>query len=80
MTPEIARRLGATPQERGSAGNHSCPDLFELADGRFAVIGTDMTDELSGKLPPDAGVAPYERIVVITRDTLLRAKGDIAGL
>jgi hypothetical protein len=61
-------------------GNASCPDLFELNDGRFAIIGTDMTEELSGDLPPDAGVAPYERIVVITRDTLLRAKDDIAGL
>jgi hypothetical protein len=61
-------------------GNASCPDLFELNDGRFAIIGTDMTEELSGDLPPDAGVAPYERIVVITRETLLRAKGDIAGL
>jgi hypothetical protein len=80
VTHEISRRLGATPQARGSVGNGSCPDLFELSDGRFAVIGTDMTAELAGKLPPDAGVAPYERIVVITRDTLLRAKGDIAGL
>ncbi|MFE2426059.1 hypothetical protein ACFXJ5_04775 [Streptomyces sp. NPDC059373] len=76
----ITRRLGATPRERGSYSNGTCPDLFELSDGRFAVIGTDVTDELSGKLPPDAGVAPYERIVVITRDTLLRAKDDIAGL
>lgn len=54
--------------------------MFELSDGRFAIIGTDMTDELANRLPADAGVAPYERIVVITRDTLLRAKGDIAGL
>jgi hypothetical protein len=80
VTPEISRRLGATPQERGSAGSYSCPDLFELSDGRFAVVGTDMTAELGGMLPADAGVAPYERIVVITRETLLRAKGDIAGL
>jgi hypothetical protein len=39
-----------------------------------------MTAELGGMLPADAGVAPYERIVVITRETLLRAKGDIAEL
>jgi hypothetical protein len=77
---KIARRLGATPQERGSVGNGTCPDIFELADGRIAVIGTDMTAELTGKLPADAGVAPYERIVVITRDTLLAAKEDIAAL
>ncbi|MEF3118091.1 MULTISPECIES: hypothetical protein [Streptomyces] len=79
-TLDISRRLGATPQERGSMGNGSCPDLFELSDGRFAVIGTDMTADLDGKLPDDASRADYEKIVVITRDTLLRAKSDIARL
>ncbi|MFE7117252.1 hypothetical protein ACFU99_17760 [Streptomyces sp. NPDC057654] len=80
MTTWISRRLGASPAERGSLGNASCPDLFELNDGRFAVIGTDMTAELDAALPPDASRAAYERIVVITRETLLRAKDDIAGL
>ncbi|KOG76522.1 MULTISPECIES: hypothetical protein [Streptomyces] len=61
-------------------GNGSCPDLFELSDGRFAVIGTDMTTDLDPKLPGDASRADYERIVVITRDTLLRARADIAAL
>jgi hypothetical protein len=73
----IIRRIGASPAERGSATNCSCPDIFELADGRFAVIGTDMTDQLDGVLPADASRASYERIVVITRDTLVRAKSDI---
>ncbi|MFG2037814.1 hypothetical protein [Dactylosporangium sp. NPDC048998] len=71
------RRLGSTPRERGSHDELSCPDIFELPDGRFAVIGTEMTSELRGLLPPDAGVASYERIVVISRDTLLHAKRDI---
>jgi hypothetical protein len=74
---QIVRRLGASPRERGSTNNCSCPDIFELADGRFAVIGTDLTDELDGALPADAGRADYERIVVITRDTLVRARIDI---
>ncbi|MET9292782.1 hypothetical protein [Streptomyces sp. NPDC003077] len=80
MSIAITRRLGATPQERGSLGNGSCPDLFELSDGRIAVIGTDMTSELDPALPSDARRADYERIVVITRDTLLRAKEDIAAM
>jgi hypothetical protein len=75
--PSIIRRLGATPVERGSASNCSCPDIFELADGRFAVIGTDMTEQLEATLPADASRAPYERIVVITRETLTLAKTDI---
>ena len=36
-----------------------------------------MTAELDGLLPQDASRADYERIVVVTRDTLLRAKADI---
>jgi hypothetical protein len=74
---QIIRRLGASPRERGSSTDISCPDIFELADGRFAVIGAESTLELQGSLPGDASCAPYERIVVITRETLLRAKADI---
>lgn len=74
---QIIRRLGASPRERGSTSGATCPDIFELADGNFAVIGTDVTDSLDSDLPADAARADYERIVVITRDTLVRAKADI---
>ncbi|MEW2162256.1 hypothetical protein AB0912_04560 [Streptomyces sp. NPDC007084] len=74
---KIVRRVGATPRERGSATGQSCPDIFELSDGNFAVIGREATQELDPELPSDAARADYERIVVITRDTLLRAKKDI---
>ncbi|MFG2451084.1 hypothetical protein [Streptomyces sp. M41(2017)] len=73
----IVRRVGASPRERGSASGQSCPDIFELADGDFAVIGREATQELDPELPSDAARADYERIVIITRDTLLRAKKDI---
>lgn len=73
----IVRRLGDSPRQRGSLSGETCPDLFELSDGSFAVIGTDRTEELDAQLPADAARADYERIVVITRDTLLRAKRDI---
>ncbi|MER6677748.1 hypothetical protein [Streptomyces sp. NPDC000983] len=73
----IVRRLGDSPRQRGSLTQETCPDLFELNDGSFAVIGTDRTEELDALLPDDAARADYERIVVITRDTLLRAKRDI---
>lgn len=74
---QIVRRLGASPRERGSATGATCPDIFELADGNFAIIGTDLTDSLDSQLPVDAACADYERIVVITRETLVRAKADI---
>ncbi|MFD6823916.1 hypothetical protein [Streptomyces sp. NPDC059759] len=73
----IVRRVGASPRERGSASGQSCPDIFELANGDFAVIGREATQELDPELPADAARADYERIVIITRDTLLRAKKDI---
>lgn len=72
----ISRRLGASPRER-CIDSVTCPDIFELTDGRFAVIGTDMTEQLLRALPPDAGCAHYERIVVISRSTLVAARADI---
>ena len=74
---KIVRRVGASPRERGSGTGQTCPDIFELSDGNFAVIGREATVALDSKLPPDAARAEYERIVVITRETLLRAKADI---
>ncbi|MFP3987464.1 hypothetical protein U9R90_08145 [Streptomyces sp. E11-3] len=74
---KIVRRIGASPRERGSLTGQTCPDIFELQDGSFAVIGADRTETLDAELPPDAARADYERIVVISRETLVRAKGDI---
>ncbi|MER6955378.1 hypothetical protein ACWD4O_00465 [Streptomyces sp. NPDC002623] len=77
---QIIRRIGASPHARGSTSGANCPDIFELADGNFAVIGTDATDSLDPGLPSDASRGEHERIVVITRETLLRAKADIPDL
>nr|WP_202539401.1 hypothetical protein [Streptomyces sp. SID8379] len=74
---KILRRIGDSPRLRGSVTGESCPDIFELNDGNFAVIGTEATAKLDSELPADAARADYERIVVITRETLLRAKRDI---
>ncbi|CAM5393536.1 MULTISPECIES: hypothetical protein [Streptomyces] len=74
---KIVRRVGASPRERGSATGQTCPDIFELSSGDFAVIGREATAELDPELPSDAARADYERIVIISRDTLVRAKQDI---
>jgi hypothetical protein len=74
---QIIRRIGTPPSARGSATGANCPDIFELSDGRFAVIGTDVTAELDAELPTDASRADYERIVVISRETLIHAKSEI---
>jgi len=74
----FARRLGPDPHAGGakSAGCDGCPDIWELEDGDFAVIGADITDA-AGKLPPTVGCGPDERIVRIPRKTLVLAKHDI---
>ncbi|GAA2714937.1 hypothetical protein Apa02nite_096790 [Actinoplanes palleronii] len=74
----ISHRVGTPPSERGSATNCTCPDIFQLADGNFAVIGTNRTEELRSQLPADAGIAPYENLVVISRETLMAAVKDLS--
>ena len=73
----IVRRLGSTPAQRGSTlGN--CPDLFELDNGDFAVIGT-VIDHTRLGLPPDAGVADHEVTVIVPRAVFTDARRDIPG-
>ena len=71
-------RLGPDPHANGakSAGCQGCPDIFELENGDFAIIGADIT-AAADKLPPSAGCGPDERIVRIPRKTLVLAKQDI---
>ncbi|MFF9897575.1 hypothetical protein [Streptomyces longispororuber] len=74
---KIVRRIGVPPRERGSLSGETCPDVFELDNGDFAVVGTEATDTLDGELPPDAARAEHERIVIVSRETLIRAKADL---
>ena len=62
---------------RGSASGQTSLDIFELSDGNYAVIGTEATAELEAELPVDASRADHERIVLISRETLIRARKDI---
>jgi hypothetical protein len=77
FTIMILRRLGPSPDRTLCAGGRSCPDIFELTSGDFAVIGSDITEKAAGSLPPDAGCGPGERIVSVPRRTLVMARGDI---
>ena len=77
--PEFLRRLGPDPHANGArtVGCRGCPDIFELESGDFAIIGIDITDAATPKLPPTAGCGPDERIVRIPRNLLVNAKSDI---
>lgn len=73
----ILRRLGPNPDATRCQGGQSCPDLFELTTGDFAIIGQDITAETVPSLPRDAGCGPGERIVRIPRRLLVSARCDI---
>lgn len=72
------RRLGndSSPNRLHCSGSSGCPDIWEMENGDFAIIGTDITN-LASVLPPSAGCATNERIVKIPRILLVRAKRDI---
>lgn len=71
----VARRLGQSPQLRCTT-DVNCPDFFELADGRIAVIGALGGDDVHSQLPTDAGIGADERLVVVPRDIWLAAVAD----
>jgi hypothetical protein len=73
------RRLGPNPHENGRKTENlaGCPDILELADGDFAVIGRDLTAEAQHEMFPSASCGPDERVVRLPRRILIAAKGDI---
>jgi len=76
---EFLRRIGPDPHAGGvrTIALRGCPDICELDNGDFAVIGIDITDSARPNLPPTAGCGPDERIVRIPRNLLMDAKSDI---
>lgn len=73
------KRLGPDPHAHGAKtyAASGCPDIWEMADGSFAIIGSDITAESAAHLPASASCGPEERIIRIPRNTLVGAKRDI---
>lgn len=72
---KFVRRLGKSPLELGNTNADStCPDLWELDSGDFAVIGRDLTREYARRLPSGVSIGHNERLVVIPRNMLVAAK------
>lgn len=76
---EFIRRLGPDPHANGARtiALNGCPDIWELANGDFAIIGIDITNSAKPHLPASAGCGPDERIIRIPRNLLADAKPDI---
>lgn len=74
----VARRLGQTPRALGNTTDVSgSPDILELDDGGFAIIGVDITDQVEGLASVHARCAANERVVRVPRNTLIAARPDI---
>lgn len=70
----ISRRMGTGPTA-------ACPNMVELTDGRFAIIGDGTTvlsiDDFEGLSVAERKHMTGKRIVAIDRKTLMCAKRDI---
>ena len=72
------RRIGPDPHANGerTPALRGCPDIFEMENGDFAIIGKDIT-EFAAQLPSSASCGPDERMIRLPRKILVRAKSDI---
>jgi hypothetical protein len=57
-----------------SSGMKGCPDIWEMENGDFAVIGIRSTSTLMPHLPKEAGCGPDEEIVILPRAVFLSSK------
>ena len=75
----FTRRIGPDPHANGAKTSAlaGCPDILELADGDFAIIGIDITAQAESRLAFGASCGPDEKMVRVPRKTLVLAKADI---
>lgn len=73
------QRVGLDPHRDGgtTAAAGGCPDIWELIDGNFAIIGIEKTSVLKAHLPPSASCGQDESIVVLPRELLVHARSYI---
>ncbi len=71
----IARRLGVPGEQMDCSEPTDRPRVFELTSGDFAIIGTEVGEQLV--LPADGGCSDTERIVMIPREALLSVLHDL---
>lgn len=64
-------------EEGKSAAVDGCPDVWELSNGDFAVIGIRKTREFLPLLPESAGCGHDEEIVLVPRIVMANAKRDL---
>ncbi len=73
------KRVGPDPHANGgeTPGTPGCPDIWELENGDFAIIGKNATSALKSLLPKSASCGAEEDIVIVPRRIVVGAKSDI---
>lgn len=61
----------------GSIAADNCPDVWELSNGDFAIIGIRKTREFLHLLPESASCGLDEEIVLVPRIVMANAKRDL---
>ncbi|WP_046468853.1 hypothetical protein [Allosalinactinospora lopnorensis] len=78
---QFKQRLGKTAAElEKSRTNDDCPEIWELDNGDVAIVGRDVTERFSDRLPAGLSIGADERLVVIPGEMLRAAKPDIADV
>ena len=77
QAPVFLRVLGESAPRQSCASLEKCPNILEMADGSFAVIGEDITESALLTLPTGTGCGPGERVVSVPRSILINARPEI---
>lgn len=79
MTIHVTGRMGITPAQRGSTSGATCPDVFRLSDGSYAVIGKIPTAPhlLDDLFTHGASIGDDECLVIVPADCMDPAARDI---
>lgn len=76
------RRVGSTPQQRGCTTEINCPDVMELDNGDYLVIGKIVPEGslliAEGTLEPmGASIGADEMAIVVPRRCIIDAAREI---
>lgn len=73
------RRLGENALNQCEYG-HNCPQVLEMTDGSFAVVGLNIKHEAAPHLPPGLGIGPDEGMVKVPRQVMIAMIPDLLKL
>lgn len=73
------RRLGVSALKQCESG-HNCPQVLEMVDGSFAVVGPNIKQEAAAHLPPGPGIGPDEGMVKVPRQVMIAMIPDLLKL